>query len=160
MNSEGNAPGASVGETADSGIPRLVFQLTRELRNAFDRRMAAYDLTFQQASLLIRCVRAPGNRINELAPHLGTDSPGASRLVDRLEGTGLIRRGDGGDRRSIGLEPSDAGRALAPELERAFGEIDRQLVSGLSAAEIIHFRALLQIVLNGLKDKDREDVKS
>jgi DNA-binding MarR family transcriptional regulator len=127
-----------------AAIPAAIFLITRELRTALDRRMASHGLTWQQASLLIRCVQHPGASPNRLMPHLRTDKAGISRLADRLEAAGLVKRVAGGDRRSICLWPTRKGLALAPKLEGALRAINEHLVTGLSdrelagAAEMLH----------------------
>lgn len=139
-----------------SGVPPLIFQITRELRTTLDRRMAPYGLTFPQASLLIRCVRNPGASPNQLMPQLGTDTAGVSRLVDRLEARNLVvRRTSGSDRRSIALEATAAGAALAPELEQVMGGVDRQLVAGLSDEEVTQLGELLRRMLANARKLER-----
>jgi DNA-binding MarR family transcriptional regulator len=118
------------------GLAATVFCITRELRTALDRRMAPYGLTYQQASLLIRCVHNQGASLNELVPHLGTDNAGVSRLVDRLEAADLVQRTRGADRRALALQATEAGIALAPKLEEVLGALNRELTAGLSGEEV------------------------
>jgi DNA-binding MarR family transcriptional regulator len=141
-------------EPGQSGSPiaPLIFQLTRQLRTALERRVAAHDLTLQQALLLIRCVHQPGSSPHEIMPSMGTDNAGISRLVDRLEDAGLIVRRAGPDRRSISLEATDAGAALAPALEVILRETNRELLDGLSAEEVAQLAGLLRRILANAKE--------
>jgi MarR family transcriptional regulator, negative regulator of the multidrug operon emrRAB len=64
-----------------------------------------------------------GSSIDALARALGLSHSAAVRLVDRLEGAGLVRRERGGDGRSVAIGVTDAGRttgrAVLAERERA-----------------------------------------
>jgi DNA-binding MarR family transcriptional regulator len=139
----------------------MVFCIARELRTALDRRMAPYGLTYQQASLLVRCVRSQGASLNELVPHLGTDNAGVSRLVDRLEAADLVRRTRGADRRALALQVTEAGIALVPKLEEVLGVLNRELTAGLSSEEVAAAGELLGKIsrnakaLNGERPGDR-----
>lgn len=128
-------------------IPAAIFLITRELRTALDRRMASHGLTWQQASLLIRCVQHPGHGPNRLMPHLRTDKAGISRLADRLEAAGLVERAAGGDRRSICLWPTKKGLALGPKLEKTLRAINEQLMAGLSDRELAEAGGTLRRIL-------------
>jgi DNA-binding MarR family transcriptional regulator len=143
------------------GLAAMVFCITRELRTALDRRMAPYGLTYQQATLLIRCVHNQGASLNELVPHLGTDNAGVSRLVDRLEAADLVQRTRGADRRALALQATEAGIALAPKLEKVLGALNRELTAGLSAEEVAGTGELLGRIfinakaLNGARPGNR-----
>jgi DNA-binding MarR family transcriptional regulator len=89
-------------------------------------------------------------------PHQGTDNAGVTRLADRLEAAGLGVRQGGRDRRSITLEPTEAGAALAPELEKALGGAVRQLLSGLSEEELAQLTGLLRRVMASAAELDRQ----
>lgn len=60
-------------------------------------------------------------RPNALADLLGFTSGGATKLVDRLESSALVRRVDGGlaDQRAVTVEITEAGRELVGRLCRA-----------------------------------------
>ncbi|MBI1729035.1 MarR family transcriptional regulator [Candidatus Acetothermia bacterium] len=140
-----------------SGVPMHIFQITRELRTALDRRMAEFGLTSQQAFLLIRSLRNWGASPNQLMPQMGTDNAGLTRLIDRLEEASLVTRRTGeNDRRSIWLEATGAGLALAPKLERVMQRTDRQLIAGLSAEEVAQLNGLLSRVLDNARNLEEE----
>ncbi|MFJ4539689.1 MarR family winged helix-turn-helix transcriptional regulator [Streptomyces tibetensis] len=63
--------------------------------------------------VLIRLCRHPDEEISQrrLADDLTLTSSGITRLIDRMEGTGLVRRVPApGDRRSVLVEPTEQGR--------------------------------------------------
>jgi DNA-binding MarR family transcriptional regulator len=72
----------------------------------------------------------------QIARYLGTDTAGMTRLIDRLESRGLVRRRKHPtDRRSILLEPTAKGAAIIPELRQLFRNTARDLTRGFSASE-------------------------
>ncbi len=134
------------------GSGSLIHQVSRELRTALDARLAPLGITAQQAALLLRSSRQETSP-NQLAQLLGTDTAGMTRLLDRLEGKGLIRRQrHPDDRRSIVIELTGEGRALLPRLGPVFGRITRQLLAGFSAADVRQVSQMLQRMLGNLRE--------
>src|SRR5713101_4698162 len=92
----------------------LIHQVSRELTTALERRLAPHDITTQQAALLINAARGETSP-KRLTSLLGTDTAGMTRLLDRLEAKGLVKRhSNPGDRRAIIIEVTQKGRALGP----------------------------------------------
>jgi DNA-binding MarR family transcriptional regulator len=138
-----------------AGIPRLVLHLARHIATALDRRLAPFNLTGQQASLLRACVMQDFNP-TRLAPLIGTDAAGMTRLLDRLESKGLIvRRGCPADRRAIVIEPTDAGRSLIPQIIAVFREVLSRPLDGFSAEEAEVFEKLLLRALENVTADER-----
>jgi DNA-binding MarR family transcriptional regulator len=137
-------------------VPGFVLRLGNDIRTLFDRRAAVVGLTMQQAGLLLHCTDplTPA----QIAPFLGTDTAGMTRLIDRLESRGLLRRRrNPDDRRSILLEPTAAGLAILPELRRIFRATARDLMDGFSPSESAQLSTLLQrIAVNALDADDGE----
>lgn len=77
---------------------------------------ASSGLTVVQLRALRRLARGPAS-LGQLALDLGLAPPSVTRIVDRLEGRGLIeRRRDDGDRRKVVA-------AIVPEGERLVGSL-------------------------------------
>ena len=133
----------------DRSITALIFQVARNLGTAIDRRMAPFNITGQQAALLLRSCVVSNQTPSQLAPWLGTDNAGITRLLDRLEAKGfIVRRMSVTDRRAIVVEPTEAGRALVPHLVPAFRAVVAQLLDGFAEEE----RPLLESLLRRLLD--------
>lgn len=74
-----------------------------------------------------------------------------TRLLDRLEDKGLVRRRrHPGDRRSIIIEVTDEGRAIVPRLAPVFGRVTGRLLAGFSEAEVRELTGMLQRMLENL----------
>ena len=99
---------------------------------------------------------------NRLAPALGTDTAGMTRLLDRLESKNLVHRSQHPtDRRSVVVELTEQGRELVPHLPPVFGRVTGQLLAGFSATELDQLTAMLTRMLDNLRGEpgsaDRED---
>ncbi|WP_051366716.1 MarR family winged helix-turn-helix transcriptional regulator [Hamadaea tsunoensis] len=129
----------------------LLYQIGRELAAATDRRLAAHDLTMQQAALLVYAhLESSPSRLKD---DIGTDTAGVTRLLDRLEAKGLLRRErHGTDRRAVVVALTDAGKALVPHLPPLFGEVSTRAFTGFSAAEVEQVRTLLRRMLANLTE--------
>jgi DNA-binding MarR family transcriptional regulator len=131
-------------------VPSLVQQLARAWRLRLEQELRPFDITAQQAVLLIRSAWQIASPY-QLTGALGIDSAGMSRLMDRLEQKRLIvRRGHPEDRRSVLMELTPAGRALAPRLRPLFERLSRQLLTGFSEEEMSQFKTFLQRGLENL----------
>ena len=133
----------------------LLSQVGREHATALDRRFAEFGLTTQQAALLLHAGREPTSP-SKLTDALGTDTAGMTRLVDRLEAKGLLRRQrHTGDRRAILIEVTDEGRALLPRLPPVFGQFTGRLFAGFTDREIDTLTGMCQRMLTNLTSDDR-----
>jgi DNA-binding MarR family transcriptional regulator len=136
-------------DDGEPGVLSLVFQLSRRLATALEREVAPFGVTAQQAALLLRVCATRGASPSQLVPRLGTDTAGLTRLVDRLEAKGLVARGTRpGDRRGIVIEPTEAGRALAPRLLPAMRYVSARCLAGFSAEESALLKTLLHRALD------------
>jgi DNA-binding MarR family transcriptional regulator len=134
----------------------LVPRVARELNSALDRQLAAFDLTAQQAVLLLLAARQQVSP-SQLKDRLGTDTAGMTRLLDRLEAKRLLARvRHPEDRRAIIIEPTEAGRALVPRLAPIFRRVNGQLLAGLGQDEVVQLTTTLQRMLDNLRGNREE----
>ena len=128
----------------------LLNQVGRALNTAAERLLAPLGLTAQQAALLLHAA-ARARSPSQLTELLGTDTAGMTRLLDRLQDKGLLRRTRHQvDRRSIVIELTPRGRAMVPKLPPIFGRISTQVFTGFSAEEITQVTDLLHRMLDNL----------
>ena len=132
-------------------------QVSRELRTLADRNLAPLGLTMQQAEILIAAFLHGEKGPRHLTSLVLTDEAGVSRLVDRLEAKGLVRRRSSSrDRRSRALEITPSGHALIARMRRRRGVVDRHLRRGIADEEIAATRAVLLRVLANIARIPRE----
>ena len=114
------------------------------------RRFARHDvwggMSVREYDVLYTLARAPGQalRLRELAQSSLLTQPSLSRLVERLEADGLVRRGPvEGDRRGTAVALTDAGRERQREIGRRHARAIDALVGGaLDAEELVTLERL------------------
>jgi DNA-binding MarR family transcriptional regulator len=88
--------------------------------------------------------------IDQLRQVLGLTPSGTVRLVDRLAGAGLVRRGPGADGRSRSVALTAAGRRAAARLSAARAAALRDTLAELSTVERATLHALLGRLVAGI----------
>ncbi|WP_239469768.1 MarR family winged helix-turn-helix transcriptional regulator [Archangium violaceum] len=85
-----------------------------------------------------------------LAERLLMDAPAVSRMVDRLEEEGLVRRCAGEDRRCVRLEVTEASHADISVLREAGLWLDEEASQHLTPSEMRELKRLLEKLQAGL----------
>jgi DNA-binding MarR family transcriptional regulator len=108
-------------------------------------------VTTQQATLLLNACSGDASP-SQLMDAIGTDTAGMTKLLDRLEAKGfVVRRPNPDDRRSVLIEPTERGLALAPQLTPVFGEVARQAFSGFTDNDAAKLTYLLRRIAANLQ---------
>jgi DNA-binding MarR family transcriptional regulator len=103
------------------------------MRRAFAQRLRGSSLTLAQARALVYFSRHERIRQVELAALLEVQPITLARLLDQLDGAGLVeRRADPGDRRAYQLYLKRAAKAPLAEIARAGAMVRGQALRGLS----------------------------
>ncbi|HCL85412.1 MarR family transcriptional regulator [Pulveribacter sp.] len=111
---------------------------------AIDRRMEPLGLTDAQWKPLLRLLSADSATATALARECHIDSGGLTRLLDRLQAKGLVRRQRAPhDRRVVLVALTDEGRAIASQLPELLVQVQAQLLHGFDEAEQQALRGLL-----------------
>ena len=103
-----------------------------------ERVLAENDLgvNFTQYRALKQLTQSPCLSATELARRLEHDAGALTRLLDKLQERGFIRRQScATDRRSVQISLTDAGRALARPLRSISDQLTNLALSDLSAQE-------------------------
>lgn len=109
------------------------------------RRFDQHDITVAQWPVLYSLHHDSKNTPAELAEHLGLNRSAITRLLDRLEKKQLITRTTSSeDKRSVGVELTERGLKLVPELARISRETNNQVLSSLSTEDIRQFDETLR----------------
>lgn len=140
----------------EAGIDYLVNgglgQLTTGVRNAIlarlETELAPLELTSAQFIVVIGAMRGRAHTVNEFCAFAGTDAGSMSRLLDRLEAKGIVRRTRAGlDRRQVQVVLTDKGHALSPLIMPAIARVNQQCLAGFSPDDAVQLQALLQRLL-------------
>jgi DNA-binding MarR family transcriptional regulator len=117
--------------------------------------VARHELAPAEFEVLMRLARSPGAalRMSDLAAQTSLTTSGITRLVDRLEKSGLLRRvACPSDRRGLLAELTPAGwDRVAAALPEHVELIDRWLVSLLEPAELDALLAALRKVRDAVR---------
>jgi MarR family transcriptional regulator for hemolysin len=119
-------------------ITAVLLQASRRWRRLAEEAMTAHGLSEARAAPLIWVGRLGGGvRQVTLAAHIGIEGPSLVRLLDQLEGAGLLeRRDDPEDRRAKTIWLTSEGKALTRRVERLLAELRERLLHDISDADI------------------------
>lgn len=139
------------GELFDFDHDSLGYALRRaQLRTYelyYDMIMGACGLTPAQMTALSHVARRQGLNQAGLAQLLRISGPSALRIVDALEGAGLIsREALEGDRRSYALVLTPLGAKKMVQLSKLIRDFEDRIASRISAAERVTLLDLLERV--------------
>lgn len=113
----------------------LLLDTARLLRVEIDKRARAHGMTQAQWGILIWLERQPGISQKELAEILDVEPITVARLIDRLEGHGMVeRRHDARDRRVWRLHLRAPAHAVLAEISEQREDLRRLLMGGMDGA--------------------------
>lgn len=125
-------PTAALDAKLASSLRTSVMRLARRLR----RERSSDDLTLNQMAVLGALERCGPRTLGELAEHEKVSSPSMTRIVNNLEGTGMVtRRPHDTDGRQVVIELTDAARAVIGDDRRRRDAWLAQRLSELTADE-------------------------
>lgn len=140
-----------IGETANA------------LRRFYDRRVRHLGVTRAQWRVMAVLAREPGSKQIALAERLDMEPITLSRIIDKLERAGHVRRRpDPADRRAWRLELTNDACPLHGQLIEIAGEASLDAFAGFDPAEIEQARRLLARIRANLMscDKVSDDAKA
>ena len=117
-------------------VSHAIARLARIHRLLAGRLLRDVGLHPSQELLLMRLWESGPQRQNCLAAELGTDSASTTRIVQRLETAGYVRRlPDPKDGRATLVASTPEGEALRESVERIWGQLEELTVGDMTAAE-------------------------
>src|SRR5205085_10779864 len=102
-----------------------------------DGRLAALELSAAQFIIIANLAKAEGPMsASDLCKGISSDAGAMTRMLDRLESKGLIRRSRSAvDRRLMHLELTDEGRAAWPRMREISMTVPNPFLRGFIKAE-------------------------
>ena len=117
-------------------VSHAIARLARIHQLLAGRLLRELGLHPSQELLLMRLWESGPQRQACLAAELGTDSAGTTRIVQRLETAGYVRRlPDPTDRRATLVASTPEGDALRDAVERIWQHLEELTVGGMTPAE-------------------------
>jgi MarR family multiple antibiotic resistance transcriptional regulator len=121
----------------------------KAVREQFEREMQPLGLSAQQAFVIILLGEDRAETAADMCRTLAHDAGAMTRLIDKLEEAGLVRRVRGSrDRRSAHLELTKPGRAMYGQVMRVQVDVLNRMLRGFSQGEVRTLEKLLQRMLD------------
>lgn len=150
MDSTSARPHAYAAKTFEPhrSIGRLIGRVKMEMGDALDQELAPFDISAAQFVILVALATGEADSAASLCRGISYDPGAMTRMIDRLEQKGLIRRTDHpDDRRRVGLELTAEGKAVYPKLRAASMAVQNRFLGGFSKSDVRQLEVLLQRML-------------
>jgi DNA-binding MarR family transcriptional regulator len=128
-------PSKSIGSLLNRVRVEMLGAVGQELET--DRRLAPLGLSAAQFIIIANLAKAEGPMsASDLCKGISYDAGAMTRMLDRLESKGLIRRNRSAeDRRLMHLELTDEGRAAWPRMREISMAVANRFLRGFTKAE-------------------------
>jgi len=133
----------------DENVGRLVAQVHLQFRRCLDAELAKGELGLTSSQwIVLMKVGKNSQTAAELAGLLNQDTGAMTRMLDRLQAKGLVKRSRSStDRRVVHVELSEEGRRLFPQLPKVSATVLNRILADFSAKEVQQLTKLLGRVL-------------
>jgi DNA-binding MarR family transcriptional regulator len=132
---------------------RLFLKLHRRFQELNREEFRPYDLSTPQYAILFRA-SAEGVPLSKICEAMIADNSNLTRLVDRLEARGLVRRApDPRDRRVTLVQLTDEGSVLIEELRPRHPEYVERRMGKLSPAQLAALHEAMQTLYDALEEE-------
>jgi DNA-binding MarR family transcriptional regulator len=139
-------PRKSIGSLLSRVRVEMLAALDDELTR--DRRLAPLELSAAQFAVIASLAGEERKSASDLCKGISYDAGAMTRMLDRLEGKGLIRRNRSpDDRRLVHLELTDEGRAVYPRMRELSLGVANRFLRGFSKAEARQLETFLTRML-------------
>ena len=143
----GKTIGALLGRVKVAMMAALDEELTR------DRRLAPLELSAAQFSVIASLAGEERKSASDLCKGISYDAGAMTRMLDRLEGKGLIRRNRSpDDRRLVHLELTEEGRAAYPRMRELALAVANRFLRGFTKTEARQLESLLARMLENAQE--------
>lgn len=156
------APTGVCGELPDAArggpVSHTLARVARMHRIAMGRRLRELGLYPGQELMMMRLWDSGPARQSELIQSLGLDPSTVTKMLQRLEQCGYVRRRpDPADRRAVLVEVTDKGLALRAGVEGAWKGLEDLSLGGLAQADRAELARLLGLVAENLYEEAGEE---
>ncbi|MGH8267957.1 MAG: MarR family winged helix-turn-helix transcriptional regulator [Steroidobacteraceae bacterium] len=145
-------PRKAIGSLLSRVRVEMLAALDKEL--AADKRLAPLGLSAAQFIVIASLAKDPEPKsASDLCKGISYDAGAMTRMLDRLEGKGLIRRSRSPeDRRLVHLELTDEGKAAYPRMREMSMAVQNRFLRGFTKAEARQLEGLLaRMIENALE---------
>jgi MarR family transcriptional regulator, multiple antibiotic resistance protein MarR len=144
-------PGKTLGALLGRVRVEMLAALDEEL--SADKRLAPLELSAAQFIVIASLAGEERKSASDLCKGISYDAGAMTRMLDRLEGKGLIHRNRSPeDRRLVHLELTDEGRALYPRMRELSMSVANRFLRGFTKAEARQLESLLARMLENAQE--------
>jgi MarR family transcriptional regulator, organic hydroperoxide resistance regulator len=150
--SEGSAPTSVPVPAATLGAPiaYALYRVARLHRMMAGNLLRRVGLHPTQEVLMMYLWELGPRRQTDLIGLLDSDAATMTRTIQRLEHAGFVRRSQSAqDKRAYLIAATPAGRALRPEVEQIWHEVEESIVGGVGERE----RKTILRILEGMEER-------
>ncbi|HEY1491464.1 MAG TPA: MarR family transcriptional regulator [Steroidobacteraceae bacterium] len=142
---------ASQAQEEGLSVGYLMGRARASLLSALDSRLERFGLSGMQFAVLKHVSEGSASTAAELCRFMQYDTGAMTRILDRLEERGLVRRERSrADRRAVVLKLAPSGRAQLPRLASVASGVLEAHLAGFSAAEVAALKSYLgRMIENG-----------
>lgn len=129
-------------------IGALIGLARKTMITKIDAELAPFDVSAAQWLVVLLVGEKTVSSASGLCDKLAYDPGAMTRLLDRLERKGIVRRvRTPEDRRTLQLELTDSGKALYPKIIGAIANVNNSLLRGFSRDEVRQLEGYLRRML-------------
>jgi len=145
----------------EESVGYLMKVIHESLSREVDARMEEHSLTDAQWRPLFLLSQEGVTTAAQIARNVRCDAGALTRMIDRLEEKGLVRRSrNSEDRRVQNLELTEDGRRAVAVVPHVLASVLNEHLAGLSHAEIDQLKTLLQRVAANSRSRFSERARS
>ena len=137
------------GETFEPGrcVGPLINRVRLALLEALDRALAPHNVTSAQY-VILSTLASGADSASQICKGISYGAGAMTRMIDRLEQRGLLRRVRvADDRRTVKLQLTDEGKTLYPKMRASAIEVINGLLRGFTKAEARQLESFLKRML-------------
>ena len=130
------------------GLGFLLQRVRMAVLDDLDRELEPLGITAAQYVIMVRLAENESSSASGLCRGTSYDPGAMTRMIDRLERKGFVRRvRSADDRRKVDLELTPEGRAVHPKLIAAVVKVLNRRLSGFSGDEVNELESYLKRML-------------
>lgn len=137
------------GYKPEESVGYLMRQILSSVGQEVERELAHTELTNAQWIPLYKIYNGKCNTAAELARECNLDAGAMTRMLDRLEAKGLLRRErSASDRRVVTISLTQGGSAAAREIPKVLSRVQNAYLAGFTEPEFETLKIFLRRILN------------
>jgi DNA-binding MarR family transcriptional regulator len=130
------------------GLGYLIGRVRKALLDEIERELAPLDVSAAQWIVIVLVADGSAVTLADLCKSMSYDPGAMTRLIDRVESKGFVRRVRmEGDRRCVHLELTGEGEVLYPKIREVLAEVYNRMLRGFTQSEVEQLKGFLNRIL-------------